>query len=175
MSIPVSNENALKALNLSKLSGKTAVENLLDAHSPSVLITLQNYTLDENYTAALAETSTPLATRYELAYSLLLLSSTYEFFNLNTAGNGIIQSTGMDAGKAQLLSAATVEKQKKALELRALRALEPYLSTAGKRRLVQLSDSRKSKAKAGLLCEETTTETTNWWEAGYDESLWGDL
>lgn len=172
--IPVEVNTFLDGVNLSALKDKTRIDNLVSAHEPSVLSLVEFYTTSEAYESAVSEDPViTLANAFKFAYNLLLLKSILPFLNLNTAGEGIIASTGIDANQTNLLSYEQIKKQQNDLELQALRALRYYLSEEGKRQLINLSGTKKSKVKAALLCEEETGETTPWWYPGdFDEDLW---
>lgn len=175
--IPVLEADVLKTLNLSDLSGKTGITDLFTSHQPGVLLWLSVNTTSASYDeAAGASPSAAISVAFKLAYSLIMLNKTLEFLNLNTIGKGIIESTGMDANKAQLITQATIEKKKKALELQALKYLNLYLSPEGKRQMINIEGRRKNRVQCAILCEEDTDQTSNWWDIdAFNENLWSDL
>lgn len=175
--IPVAQADVLKTLNLSDLTGKAGVTDLFTAHQPGVMLWLKTNTTDASYVAAAgASPSAAIVVAYKLAYSLIMLNKTLEFLNLNTIGKGIVESTGMDAHKTQLITQATIEKKKKALELQALKYLNLYLSDEGKRQKINIEGRRKNRVQCALLGEEDTEQTSNWWDIdAFTTSLWSDL
>jgi hypothetical protein len=174
--IPVAEADVLKTLNLSDLSGKSGISDLFTAHQPGVLAWLSTHTVESSYVEAAGENPpAAISVAYQLAYSLIMLAKTLEFLNLNTIGKGIIESTGIDQNSTQLVSHDTIEKKKKALEIQALKYLNPYLSGEGKRNLINLQGKRKTRLQAAILCEEDTEETTNWWDVNKLSDLWSDL
>jgi hypothetical protein len=175
--IPVAQADVLKTLNLSDLTGKTGIVDLVTAHQPGVMLWLKTNTSDDSYTEAAGDSpSAAIVVAYKLAYSYIMLRNTMEFLNLKTIGKGIIESTGMDGNKTQLISYATIEKKKKTLELQALNILNLYLSEDGKRNLVNLAGRKKNRVQCAILCEEDTEKTTNWWDNdSFTSNLWSDL
>lgn len=172
--IPVEVNSFLESVNLSDLKNKTRVTNLFNAHQPSVLKQIENYTTDESYSEATSETAgLAIANAFKFAFNLLTLRSILPFLNLNTAGSGVVSSTGIDQNKTNLLSHDQVQKIQRSHELEALKMLNPYLSEEGKIQLVNLSGKKKSKVKAAILGEDEEAASTPWWRSGdYDESLW---
>jgi len=175
--IPVVQADVLKTLNLTDLNSKTGITDLFTAHQPGVMLWLQTNTTEVSYAEAADDSpSAAISVAFKLAYGLIMLNKTMEFLNLNTIGKGIIESTGMDAHKSQLITQSTIEKKKKALELQALRYLSAYLSDEGKRQLINIEGRKKNKVQCALLCEDDTEETSNWWDIGaFTEDLWSDL
>ena len=176
--IPVAQADVLKTLNLSDLSGKSGISDLFTAHQPGVLLWLGRNTTESSYEeAAGASPSAAIVVAFKLAYSYIMLCNTIEFLNLNTIGKGVVESTGLDSNKTQLISQATIEKKQRGLELRALQVLNAYLSAEGKRNLINLGGKRKTRVQCTLFGEEDIEEeTTNWWDTGYfDTWLWSDL
>ncbi len=175
--IPVTQLDVLKTLNLSDLTGKAGVTDLFTSHQPGVLLWLSENTTSASYDEAAGDSqSAAISVAFKLAYSLIMLNKTLEFLNLNTIGKGIIESTGMDAHKTQLITQATIEKKKKQLELQALKYLNLYLSPAGKRQLINIEGRRKNRVQCAILCEDDTEQTYNWWDIdAFNKNLWSDL
>jgi hypothetical protein len=174
--IPVSVAEFLKTVNLSDLEGKTKVTNLVNAHEPGVLLYLQNATTDDSYTAATTSEGTVEASidePFKLAYCYIMLRSIISLLNLNTAGRGIVNATGIDQQRSELRSEKNIQLQKTDLEREALSLLQTFLSPQGKRRFAALQTNKKSKAKAVLLGENTDEQVYNWWNIStFDEDLW---
>jgi hypothetical protein len=174
--IPVSVEDFLKTVNLADLDGKTKVTNLVDAHQPGVLLYLQNATTDDSYTAATDSEGTVEAdidNPFKLAYCYIMLRNIVSLLNLNTAGRGIVNATGIDDKRSELRSEKNIQIQKTDLEREALSLLQPFLSPQGKRRFAALNPNKKSKTKATLLGEDTDIQIYNWWSiTTFDEDLW---
>jgi len=148
--IPVPIETVKNTLNLKKLTR----DDLFDLHKNGVLIYLQDKTLSGAYAAATLETGDTDASRknaFQLAYSFLMLSSTIEFLNLNTMGDGIIESTGMDSLQTRLLSNSSIEQKKITLEKRALEMLKSYLSNSGISRLNSLTIIHHKSFRATII------------------------
>ena len=120
-------------------------------HQPLVLSQLQLYLTAEAYTNITSSTpSLPIAP-FKAAYCFLMLSSTAEFLNLKTIGQGIVKTVGIDAASTELLTGVEIEHFKKNLEVRALKAALAYLSPDGLARLDELSPRPPKKLRIGII------------------------
>jgi len=148
--LPVSIADVKNILNLSSLKKS----DLFELHQPGVLLYLKSRTTTENYAAAVSgdeDDDTARVTAFKLSYSFMMLHSTLEFLNLNTMGEGIVESTGIDTLQTRLLSTSSIEQKKNILERRALSLLKPYLNREGLERLTSLIAVPNKRFRATLI------------------------
>jgi hypothetical protein len=150
VTLPVTTDEVKKILNLKNVKNT----ELFELHQAGVLLHVQRMVQPEHYLEETTETEQPdaaRATAFKLAYAFLMLHSTVEFLNLNTAGDGIVESTGMDANQTKLLSTHSIEQKKVILERRALLLLKPYLNAEGMQRLTTLTQTPKKSFRATIV------------------------
>lgn len=148
--LPVIPEDVKKTLNLKGLKST----ELFELHQGSVCLQVQRVTTSEHYLAATSDAGDGDASRvtaFRMAYAFFMLHSTLEFLNLNTVGEGVVESTGMDTMQTKLLSTQSVEQKKMILERRALILLKPYLNTAGLERLTTITEKPTKHFRATVI------------------------
>jgi len=161
--IPVKTDEVLKTLNLSDLSGKQRIADLFRKWEEPVLLYIKKNVTETSYKDVTSGTPDDDETvAFTIAYSYIMFSKIIEFLNLNTVGEGIIESTGIDERKTQLLGTDSIEKKKRGLELSGLRYLRTYLNETGEKRLSELSKKKIHGMKSALLYN--TDDEDNWWE-----------
>lgn len=122
-------------VNLDKLKK----EELITSHMFAVDLKIQGITRQDIYNAVNEETAPePVIKAFKLALSYLLYMEIMPFLNVNTAGSGIVSSTGIDQSRTELISQAELERRQDAAELKAYELLVDYLNDAGKNRLSKL-------------------------------------
>jgi len=117
-------------------------KNLFSEHEKLVMDYIERYSDGASYALALSdEGSMKLHNAFSMAYCFKLLESTAEFLNLNTLGQGIIKTTGMDQLSTELLTGEEIQRFKQRLEIRSLEAIKDYLNEDGKKILYLLKPS----------------------------------
>lgn len=72
------------------------------------------------------------------AFAYFVYAEILEFLNTNTAGNGIVKSTGFSDNRIELLSQDETEKRRNKLEFKAYNVIRKYLNTDGLKRYSEL-------------------------------------
>lgn len=145
-----------KIVNIEKVAKDDMISNQLAL----VDRTIQLYTQADVYAAVEAGTADEtVTTAFKTAFSYFLFIEIMPFLNTNTAGNGIIKSTGFNDSKIDLLSNEETTQRQQNIELSALKVIKPYLSDSGISRLDKLIfwdelkkvDVDNLEAKASLI------------------------
>lgn len=122
-------------VNLDKLKK----DELINSHMFAVDLKLQGITQPDVYESVNEETADePVVKAFKLAFSYLLYMEILPFLNVNTAGSGIVSSTGIDQSRTELISQTELERRQNSAELKAYELLYTYLNDAGKNRLGKL-------------------------------------
>lgn len=145
-----------KIVNIEKVAKDDMISNQLAL----VDRTIQLYTKADIYASVESGTADEMIiASFKTAFSYLLFIEIMPFLNLNTAGSGIIKSTGFNDSKIDLLSNEETTQRQQSIELNALKAIKPYLSDSGLSRLDKLIfwdelkkvDVDNLEAKANLI------------------------
>jgi hypothetical protein len=147
--IPVAFEDVLKYVNLSDLVKNQRVIDLFGAHEGEIEVWLEKYTVDTDYTAVTADggdSDTIRAAAFSAGYCLHSLAVALPFLNINTAGKGLIKTTGIDANATELLSGSEINKLQDQFNYQALDNLRVYLNDDGK----SLLESYRPRARRGF-------------------------
>ena len=154
--LPVIKETVLAILNL-----KSAVDDnsVMEKHVATILLWFKQYVNADDYTAVAvdeepAEPDTDQLARknsFEMAYSLKMLHSILPFINLQTAGEGIIKTTGIDSNRTSVLTGKEIEEFQNKLLIRCLETIEDYLNDDGTALMVSLSEPRKTYFRAAVI------------------------
>lgn len=150
-----------KIVNLEKVAKDDLISNQL------VLIDskIRSITKAETYESVEAETADDtVITSFKTAFSYLLFTEIMPFLNINTAGSGIVKSTGFLESKIDLLSNEETSKRQQNIELNALKIIKPYLNDTGISRLDKLVfwdelsrvDVDNIEAKASLIDKKSS-------------------
>lgn len=149
--IPVKLKKTLSILNLPK---ELHERGLLYRHRHPTFFWIKEMTTIESFQLAsetdLEETD-PMSCAFQFGFSFYLLSSALEFLNLKTIGDGIVKTVGLENTSSELLTNAEISEFKLQLEIRALKALKPYLNSTGKSRLEYLCPEPKPRLKIGII------------------------
>jgi len=148
----ITTEQVLRILNL---NSDDRIISLFEEHSDIVMLWLKRVT-DESWTDVKEGTAeADILNVYKFAYCYYLLSSTVEFLNLKTIGEGIIKTTGIDQQSTELLSGVEIKSFKKQLEIKALELVSDYLSPTGFDRLRELklgsSKLEQNRVRASVI------------------------
>ena len=154
--LPVVKATVLAILNLKKEVDDNSV---IAKHVATILLWFKQYVNADDYTAVAVseESGTPdtdqLARKnsFEMAYSLKLLHSILPFINLQTAGEGIIKTTGIDSNRTSVLTGKEIEEFQHNLLIRCLQTIEDYLNDDGTALLVSLRTPKKTYFRAAVI------------------------
>lgn len=154
--LPVAKETVLAILNL-----KTEVDSndVIVKHVDTILLWFKQYVNADDYKAIAIdnEPESPdtdqLARKnsFEMAYSLKVLHSILPFINLQTAGEGIIKTTGIDSNRTSVLTGKEIDEFQNKLLIRCLETIENYLNDDGTAFMVSLSEPRKTYFRAAVI------------------------
>ncbi len=134
--LPVETSLAISILNL---NSDDRIISTFDQHSPKAVLLLKRVTDDDIWNDLQSDIAVEdIQNSFKFAYCYYLLSSTVEFLNLKTLGEGIIKSTGIDQQSTELLTGSEIKSFKKNLEIQALELISEYLNTDGYDRLKEL-------------------------------------
>lgn len=149
VAIPMAVADLVKILNLPS----DITTTLFTQHEKLVMSELEPYCEADIWAQAILNVSSsdPIYFALRYAYAFMMLSSTAEFLNLRTMGEGIVKSVGLDSVSTELLSGNEIDEMKKKMEIRALNAMKAYLSEAGLMRLEDLIPRAPRKLRAGVI------------------------
>ena len=149
--IPLPTEDVCKILNLPT---EDMLKNPIFAeHQDLVLAGIEHYTQEQpfEYATSGEEVTTHLRTAFRMGYAFLMLSSVAEFLNLNTVGEGIVKTIGIDQAATELLTGAEIEDFKNKILIRALEALAPYGSHYLRLKLTELTEPERKPVRARVI------------------------
>lgn len=166
--LPVLNTTVCEILNL---PAKAGITSLINKHAQAALAWLEGVIPAEadeeegievgyaELTEADPDVDAQIQALFEACYSYKMLNLIAPLLNLNTAGTGIITSTGFEASRTSLLSLDEVKKLQALMEEKALRTVEPYLNDAGVTLLAGFERATSTRMRVAVIKEE-------------DEDLW---
>lgn len=135
MPISITADEIKKIVNLDKVQKN----ELIDRHISLIDMKIQEYSLESSYNSVVDNSADDITiTAYKTAFSYLMFAQLMPFLNTNTAGSGIVKSTGFNESKIDLLSQAETEKRQQSAELEALKFIKKHLNTTGLERLDKL-------------------------------------
>lgn len=94
---------------------------------------------------------TILQIQFRAAFAFALLASTAEFLNLKTVGEGIVKTIGIDSAATELLTGSEIEAFTDRLLRRALLAIQPWLSAAGRAALDELTTDNPKPLRISII------------------------
>lgn len=153
--------------NLPASNSRTS--SIYDKHEQRVLLFMEKYMTEDNYEALTSEDGSPtdaLTNAGEFAFSRLCLSVMLPILNLNTAGEGVITSIGMDNHNTKLLSGKELKEKQIELNREALESIADYLNDDGAVLLASYKERPKRFFRSTLI-----TQT----EDDPDDDLWDDI
>ncbi len=151
MFLPIDTAEVVKVLNL---NNDDRIIATFEQHSDRIVLLLERFSDSETWNNIVAE-SVDFETQksYKYAYCYLLLSSTIQFLNFKTIGEGIIKTTGFDNQSTELLTGREIEDNKRSLEIEALEMIYEYLGNRGIDRLREIKHGiAKTKQQASRAC-----------------------
>ena len=149
--IPVEIDTMLSILNLPKEMGDIGI---FKEHKAIVMETIRTLVLDNHYQDAIRydyPDDDPFLISFRFGFCFLMLHSSCEFLNLNTLGEGIVKTVGLDQSATELLTGSEIDAFKANLELRALSVLSSYLNPTGLDRLNELKPRQARPIRVGVI------------------------
>ena len=154
--LPVDRSIILSILNL-----KSEVDDneIIAQHVSTVLLWFKKYVDADDYTAVAIDNEPANPTtaeqaridKFKMSYSLKILHSILPFINLQTAGEGIIKTTGIDSNRTSLLTGKEIDDFQYKLLLQVLETIEDYLNDDGIALLVSMRTPKKTYFRAAVI------------------------